>query len=170
MATSSPGRGRWLAALAPALVAAAVGAVGVGCSREPWVNPPEELLGRSWQNLHQPTPDTYPDPAQTAAAGLDAAFGHNPNPTPPPLQPATRPLNVRSLSGGGKYASYSAGVVCGWTAGGTRPQFDVVTGISSGALLAVYAFLGPQYDQRVEELFVNVSRRDLFRLRPLTGL
>jgi hypothetical protein len=45
----------------------------------------------------------------------------------------------------------------------------VVTGISSGALLAVYAFLGPEYDGRVEELFVNIGRRDLFRLRPILG-
>jgi hypothetical protein len=128
------------------------------------------LLGRPWQNVHQPTPDSYPDPAQVTAAGLDAAFGHDPRPTPAPPRAAARPLNVLAISGGGKYAAYSAGVLCGWTASGTRPQFDVVTGVSSGALLAVYAFLGPQYDARVKELFVNVSRRDLFRIRPITGL
>jgi hypothetical protein len=166
MATSSPGWGRWFLALIPVLAAIAV---GLGCSGRPWINPPNELLGRSWQNLQQPTPDTYPDPQQTTAAGLDAAFGNNPNPTPPPPQSETRPLNVLALSAGGKYAAYSAGVVCGWTATGTRPQFDVVTGVSGGALVAVYAFLGPEYDARAEENFTTTTRRDLFRFRFVTG-
>jgi hypothetical protein len=128
------------------------------------------VIDRPWQNLSQPTPDTYPDPAQVTAAGLDSAFGQNPNPTPPPPQPETRHLNVLALSAGGKYAVYAAGVLSGWTAAGTRPQFDVVTGVSGGALLAVYAFLGPDYDARAEEVFVNATRRDLFRIRPVSGL
>jgi predicted acylesterase/phospholipase RssA len=140
-----------------------------GCAGRPWTNPPGELLDRSWQNLNQPTPDAYPDPIQTTTAGLDAAFGHNPNPTPAPPQTETRPLNVLALSAGGKYAAYSAGVVCGWTVTGTRPRFDVVTGVSGGALLAVYAFLGPEYDARAEEQFTTTSRRELFRIRPVTG-
>jgi predicted acylesterase/phospholipase RssA len=162
MATASLGRGRRLLALL-ALAAAC------GCRGRPWTNPPDDLLGRPWQNARQPTPDAYPDPKQTLAAGLDAAFGNNPNPTPPPVQPETRPLSALCLSAGGKYAVYSAGLMSGWTAAGTRPPFDVVTGVSAGALLAVYAFLGPQYDARAEEQFVNISRRDLFRVRPLTG-
>jgi predicted acylesterase/phospholipase RssA len=140
-----------------------------GCHSKPWVNPPRELLGRPWQNATQPTPDSYPDPAQTVAAGLDAAFGNNPNPTPPPVQPESRPLNVLAISAGGKYAVYCAGLLKGWTHSGTRPQFDVVTGVSAGSLLAVYAFLGPQYDAAAERNFVNITRRDLFRIRPLTG-
>src|SRR5207244_2203406 len=100
-----------------------------------------EQLGHAWHNRTQPTPDAYPDPNQTVVAGLDAAFGHNPNPTPPPPQTETRPLNVLAVSGGGKYAAYAAGLLQGWTQSGTRPQFDVVTGISSGALIAIYAFL-----------------------------
>jgi hypothetical protein len=144
-------------------------AAGLGCSR-PWVNPPEEILGRPWQNEQQPTPDSYPDPSQVTAAGLDAVFGHNPNPTPPPLQTETRPLNVLAISGGGKYTVYGAGVLSGWTASGCRPQFDVVTGVSGGALLAVYAFLGPEYDARAAEGFINITRRDLFRIRPISGL
>jgi hypothetical protein len=153
-----------------ALVALAAAVGATGCRSRPWANPPDELLGRPWQNARQPTPDAYPDPAQTTAAGLDAAFGNNPNPTPPPVQTETRPLNVLALSAGGKYSVYAAGLLGGWTASGTRPQFDVVTGVSAGALLAVYAFLGPQYDARAEEKFVNISRRDLFRLRPVRGL
>jgi hypothetical protein len=144
-------------------------ALAAGCSARGRDNPPDELRGRPWQNLRQPTPDAYPDPAQTTAAGLAAAFGRDPNPTPPPPQPETRPLSVLVLSAGGKYTAYEAGVLSGWTAAGTRPQFDVVTGVSGGALLAVYAFLGPGYDARAEENFTTASRRDLFRFRPVTG-
>jgi predicted acylesterase/phospholipase RssA len=134
------------------------------------VNPPEEQVNRTWHNQYQPTPDTYPDPAQTTVAGLDAAFGHNPNPTPPPVQTETRPLNVLAIAAGGKYATYSAGVLSGWTATGTRPKFDVVTGVSGGALLAVLAFLGSEYDKQAEELFINITRRDLFRISPVRSL
>ena len=114
-------------------------AAGFGCSGRSWTNPPDELLGRPWQNLNQPTPDAYPDPEQATTAGLDAAFGNDPNPTPPPPQVENRSRNVLALAAGGKYVAYSAGVLSGWTATGTRPQFDVVTGVSGGALLAIYA-------------------------------
>ncbi len=151
-----------------ALALAALAAC-VGCSSRPWTNPPDELLGRPWQNVSQPALDAYPDPAQTTAAALDAAFGNNPTPTPSPSQTETRPLNVLALSAGGKYTAYAAGVLNGWTAAGTRPQFDVVTGVSGGALLAIFAFLGPEYDSRAAENFINVGRRDLFRIYPVTG-
>jgi predicted acylesterase/phospholipase RssA len=143
-------------------------AVAPGCSGRPWTDPPEELHGRAWQNLNPPTPDTYPDTVQTVCAGLDAAFHHTPNSTSPP-QTDSRPLNVLAISAGGKYAAYSTGVLCGWTASGTRPVFDVVTGVSGGAVLAVYAFLGSEADARAAENFTSVTRRDLFRLRPITA-
>src|SRR5215216_4221972 len=60
---------------------------------------------------------------------------------------AFRPRNVLVLSGGAEDGAYTAGVLNGWTAAGTRPQFDVVTGISTGALIAPFAFLGPEYDE-----------------------
>ena len=166
MATSLCGRGRWPLAFA-AFALAALAAV-IGCSGRPWVNPPPEILDRTWYNV-PPPPDAYPDPDQTLAAGLDAAFGNNPAPTPPPPSTETRPLNVLALSGGGKYAAFCAGVLSGWTANGTRPPFDMVTGVSSGALLAVYAFLGPKYDERATRGFTSIRRRDLYRVRPFFG-
>lgn len=141
----------------------------LGCCGKHIPCPSYEHLGQTWQNGSQPTPDTYPDPNQTLAASLDATFGHNPHPTPPTPLTETRPLNVLSVSGGGKYAAYAAGLLQGWTESGARPQFDVVTGISSGALIAVYAFLGPKYDERMVRSFVEVRRRDLFRFRPFLG-
>lgn len=77
---------------------------------------------------------------------------------------------VLALSAGGADGAYGAGVLAGWTAKGTRPDFDVVTGVSTGALLAVLAFLGPEYDDLVRELYTNQTDRTIFRKRGLGGL
>jgi hypothetical protein len=61
-------------------------------------------------------------------------------------------------------------VLCGWTAHGTRPTFDVVTGSSSGSLLAVYAFLGPKYDPQVRRFFTETRDHHLFCFRPTLHL
>ncbi len=78
--------------------------------------------------------------------------------------------SVLCLSGGGSYGAYSAGVLVGWSSTGTRPRFDVVTGISTGALIAPFAFLGPKYDPLVEHFYTTTESRDLFRVRPLRAL
>ena len=51
-----------------------------------------------------------------------------------------------ALSGGGADGAYGAGVLNGWTELGTRPEFTIVSGVSTGALIAPFAFLGPAYD------------------------
>ena len=73
--------------------------------------------------------------------------------------------SVLLLSGGGAYGAYSAGLVVGWTATGTRPQFDVVTGVSTGSLIAVFSFLGPQYDPQLQYSYTMVRSSDVFRIR-----
>jgi len=81
------------------------------------------------------------------------------------------PRNVLALSAGGSYGAYSAGLLNGWTEAGSRPEFDVVTGVSTGALASTYAFLGPRYDAELKRLFTTVSDRDIFRRRgPLAPL
>jgi len=77
---------------------------------------------------------------------------------------------VLCLSGGGSYGAYSAGVLCGWTQCGGRPQFDVVTGISTGALIAPFAFLGSRYDPLMKEFYTTLSRKDVLRAKPIRGL
>ena len=85
--------------------------------------------------------------------------------------PAGRPpRNVLCLSGGGSYGAYTAGVLCGWTERGDRPEFDVVTGISTGALIAPLAFLGPKYDQLLKEYYTTMENRDVYQLQPVRGL
>jgi predicted acylesterase/phospholipase RssA len=73
-----------------------------------------------------------------------------------------KPFNVLVLSGGGAYGAYSAGVLAGWTETGTRPQFDVVTGVSTGALVATLAFLGPDQDAALKRFYTSVSDKDVF--------
>jgi predicted acylesterase/phospholipase RssA len=71
-------------------------------------------------------------------------------------------VSVLALSGGGGDGAFGAGLLCGWSAAGTRPTFKLVTGISTGALIAPFAFLGPAYDQRLKEAYTTVSDKDIY--------
>ena len=75
------------------------------------------------------------------------------------------PQHVLALSSGGLYGAYSAGVLDGWSGTGTRPEFDVVTGSSTGALIAPFAFLGSEYDAQAMKLYTGVRAEDIFRVR-----
>jgi len=74
------------------------------------------------------------------------------------------PYRALTLSGGGSRGAYGAGVLSGWTVHGDRPQFDVVTGISTGALMATHAFLGPDFDGDLT-IYKNIDNDDVFRKR-----
>src|SRR5215218_8075909 len=75
--------------------------------------------------------------------------------------------SVLVISGGGSYGAYPAGVLVGWTASGTRPEFDVVTGISTGALIGSFAFLGPSEDCELQRAYTTLRNRDIYRRRLL---
>ena len=60
-----------------------------------------------------------------------------------------------ALSGGGADGAYGVGVLNGWTAAGTRPTFSVVSGVSTGGLIAPFAFLGSQYDDTLREVYTS---------------
>ena len=70
-----------------------------------------------------------------------------------------------ALSGGGQDGAFGAGLLVGWTKRGDRPEFDYVTGVSTGALLAPFAYLGPGYDERMRDLFTTVDEDALLRKR-----
>jgi predicted acylesterase/phospholipase RssA len=72
-----------------------------------------------------------------------------------------------ALSGGGADGAYGAGILVGWTAAGTRPEFTIVTGTSTGALIAPFAFLGPRYDPVLRKLYTELSTADLVERRSL---
>ena len=69
------------------------------------------------------------------------------------------------LSEGGEDGAYGAGVLSGWTKEGSRPVFSVVTGTSTGALIAPFAFLGPDYDERLYQQYTAVTAADIIELR-----
>lgn len=79
---------------------------------------------------------------------------------------ATRPnRNILCLSGGGSFGAYSAGVLVGWTERGDRPEFDVVTGISTGAIIAPFVFLGPKYDGQLKRFYTALESKQLYKMR-----
>jgi predicted acylesterase/phospholipase RssA len=67
----------------------------------------------------------------------------------------TRAISYLALSGGGADGAYGAGVLNGWTAAGTRPEFSAVSGVSTGALIAPFAFLGPAYDAALRDVYTS---------------
>ncbi|MFM8273803.1 MAG: patatin-like phospholipase family protein, partial [Gemmata sp.] len=71
--------------------------------------------------------------------------------------------NILLVTGGGSYGAYPAGVLAGWTATGTRPEFDVVTGVSTGALLGAFAFLGPSEDAELQRCYTTLRSSDIYR-------
>ena len=75
------------------------------------------------------------------------------------------PANFLAISGGGDNGAYGAGFLKGWTESGTRPEFKGVTGISTGALIAPFAFLGPRYDYVLERVYTQTSQKDIFKKR-----
>jgi predicted acylesterase/phospholipase RssA len=79
------------------------------------------------------------------------------------------PVAFLLISGGGGDGAYGAGLLTGWTEAGTRPEFKLVTGISTGALIAPFAFLGPAYDNRLSETYTQVTDADIFRKRGFTA-
>ncbi|WP_462322843.1 patatin-like phospholipase family protein [Halochromatium sp.] len=76
-----------------------------------------------------------------------------------------RPHNYLVISGGGGDGAFGAGLLTGWTETGTRPEFQIVTGISTGALIAPFAFLGPDYDPVLREVYTQFSTKDLMEPR-----
>lgn len=71
------------------------------------------------------------------------------------------PANFLAISGGGDNGAFAAGLLNGWTVSGTRPEFKLVTGISTGAIIAPFAFLGPQYDDRLKDFYTQTAPRDI---------
>ena len=98
------------------------------------------------------------------------AYAHLVNPTLDELRAlfptiVDQELHILAISGGGENGAFAAGLLNGWTSLGTRPEFNVVTGISAGALIAPFAFLGSDYDRILEELYTQYATEDLIKPR-----
>ena len=85
-------------------------------------------------------------------------------------QRAGQPVNILALSGGGADGTFGAGALVGLTRSASRPQFSVVTGVSAGALIAPYAFLGPAWDNQLIEVYTSGRAEHLLQSRGLGAL
>ena len=84
--------------------------------------------------------------------------------------PGVKERSILCLSGGGSLGAYPAGVIYGWTQRGDRPTFDVVCGISTGALCSPFAFLGPKYDEQMKTFFTTLTNDDVYKKQIVRGL
>jgi predicted acylesterase/phospholipase RssA len=83
---------------------------------------------------------------------------------------ADQSLDILALSGGGAGGSFGAGVMVGLTESGKRPKFEVVTGVSTGALIATFAFLGPEYDGKLAEAYGGKATVHMLKSRGISAL
>jgi predicted acylesterase/phospholipase RssA len=99
------------------------------------------------------------DPAPMYAEALrsidkERAYAHDKGQMPP--------ASFLAISGGGDDGAFGAGLLVGWSEQGTRPQFKLVTGISTGALLAPFAFLGKRYDPQLAAMYTTITQKNIF--------
>ncbi len=117
---------------------------------------------RAGQTLEDLPPATETDPLSAfrvpADAGATAWSMHL-----GPLAVRTAP-RILALSGGAEDGAFGAGALTGWTQAGTRPEFDLVTGVSTGALIAPFAFLGQSCDAQLRQIFTGHDADDIMHL------
>ncbi|HEY1475961.1 MAG TPA: patatin-like phospholipase family protein [Pseudolabrys sp.] len=82
------------------------------------------------------------------------------------VRTASATQNFLAISGGGDDGAFGAGVLVGWGERGNRPNFDVVTGVSTGSLSAPFAFLGREYDPQLREVYTDTSAAEIYDKRP----
>jgi hypothetical protein len=82
-----------------------------------------------------------------------------------PDKDGVREYAMLVLSGGGSAGAFGAGFLSGWSKSGTRPDFKIVTGVSTGSLQATFAYLGPDYDDQLTEVFTKYGTDDIYTKR-----
>lgn len=75
--------------------------------------------------------------------------------------------HLLAISGGGENGAFGAGLLYGWTERGDRPQFRLVTGVSTGALTAPFAFLGSRYDAQLKAVYTTIQRDNIAQILPI---
>ena len=133
----------------------------IGCASTDRL-PPVPLAMASRINVDIPDARFYPDTdgQRMAALGLQAykralSAHHGKLPT----------AYFLAISGGGDDGAFGAGLLNGWSARGDRPVFGLVTGVSTGALSAPFAFLGAEYDVKLKQVYTDTSAVDIFSKR-----
>lgn len=135
--------------------------VGLGCAGGPKQdpNPPAQYVSPKIHDAGAPD-GTYMPVDRVASDVLKAASAND-------AVTNGKKLNILTISGGGQFGSYAAGLMVGWSERGDRPQFDVVTGISSGALIATLVYVGPKYDPLLQHVFTTLETDHVFKRKPM---
>ena len=79
------------------------------------------------------------------------------------------PVSYLAVSGGGDNGAFGSGLLNGWSELGTRPTFRAVTGVSTGALIAPFAFLGSAYDGPLREVYTTMTPDKIYHARGLSA-
>ncbi len=142
-----------------------------GCGTIPTRNPLPEALGDQAQIPGIPRAKFWGDETPNFAGAVLGQSREKLKAQFPGIMGRTH--HYLALSGGGANGAFGAGLLAGWSATGTRPEFTMVTGISTGALIAPFAFLGSAYDAQLKEMYTAYSTKDLVikhsLLNALTG-
>ena len=128
------------------------------------------LLGCAQTAVREPTSSQGDAPNAIRTLGPDQRFLTVPSQSVARrvrAQRAGQPVNILALSGGGADGAFGAGALVGLTRSALRPEFSVVTGVSTGALIAPYAFLGPEWDDQLVEVYTSGRAEHLLHSRGL---
>lgn len=126
-----------------------------GCTSAPTITPvPEKSVGHATIPGHGPIRYLHGYDEAAFIADYQVAMRSAPN--------GPEGVALLAISGGGPNGAFGAGVLVGWSELGTRPEFQVVTGVSTGALAAPFAFLGAEYDDRLKLAYTTIRDADLF--------
>ncbi len=154
------------------LWAAALVLTTVGCTQQRALNSvPEELVNeavvpgmphiRTWGDH---VDEAFIDSLGEAVRAYHAYLKANPEVTIPPT------ADILAISGGGSDGAYGAGLLSGWSQRGDRPEFRLVTGISTGALIAPLAFLGPEYDHVLKKAYTTTTDKIIVKERGILAI
>src|SRR3984885_6793258 len=131
------------------------------------------LQGCAQTAIREPTSSPGDAPNAIRVLGADQRFSTVPSQSVARrirAQSAGQPVNILALSGGGADGAFGAGALVGLTRSALRPKFSVVTGVSAGALIAPYAFLGPDWDNELVEVYTSGRAESLLQTRGLGAL
>jgi predicted acylesterase/phospholipase RssA len=131
------------------------------------------LQGCAQTAIREPTTSQEEAPNAIRTLGPDQRFSTLPAQSVARRMRAERagqPVNILALSGGGADGAFGAGALVGLTRSASRPEFSVVTGVSTGALIAPYAFLGPDWDDKLVEVYTSGRAEHLLHSRGLAAL
>ncbi len=146
--------------LAIATVAAAIGSTAEAARKRPNAKLEVSDTASAAKNLARPQFDADDQSAADIHGIPNARFWGDSVDAFARALPA-QPGPWLALSGGGADGAFGAGLLVGWS-GKDRPEFSVVTGVSAGALIAPYAFLGSDHDKTLRDIFTTLTAADIF--------